>query len=753
MGEGRGIGAGGAGRHHCRHYHHYHSCCSLLRFNRQSKHPLLSFFSADTAALSRRHHQDVVHSSSIRDPENFWSHHAQEVSWHRRPSRALTLNSKTLSSGVIHDHWAWFPDGEISTTYNCVDRHVERGNGDNLAIIWESPVTGSKEKLTYRQLLDEVEVLAGVLRGEGVQKGDVVLIYMPMIPAALIAALAIVHLGAIHTAVFGGFASKSLAQRIESTKPKVIMTASCGIEASKGPLAYRPLVEGAIEASSFKPEKILIWERDQLRWEMPDKASGQRNWQELVKDARLRGTKAGRVPVKSTDGLYVISTSGTTGLPKGILREAGGHAVGLYHSIKYLFGIQGPGDVMFCTSDIGWVVGHSYILYGPLLVGATTVLFEGKPVGTPDAGTFWRIVEEHKVNVLFTAPTALRAICRSDPDNRFFEEVGRRGGLKHLRALFLAGERSEPGIVQTYQGLLTKHAAPGSIVVDNWWSSESGSPISGLALRSTVGTTSAGKETQQQGNEVVVKPLLAKPGSAGKPMPGFDVRVVDDDGHEVPRGTMGNIVMAVPLGPTAFRTLFDDEDRFYRGYLRRFDGRWIDTGDAGMIDDDGYIHIMSRSDDIINVAAHRFSTGAIEQAILSHPEVGEASVVGIPDTLKGHLPFAFIQFRCGSSNIPATPTQELFDSINHLVRDQIGAIASLGGMIQGRGMIPKTRSGKTLRRVLRELVENGVQGKYDAAVNVPPTVEDTDVVEVARTRVREYFEERKRNEGKVKAKL
>lgn len=296
---------------------------------------------------------------------------------------------------------------------------------------------------------------------------------------------------------------------------------------------------------------------------------------------------------------------GTTGLPKGVFREAGGHAVGLHLSMRYLFDIQGPGDVMFCASDIGWVVGHSYILYAPLLVGATTVLFEGKPVGTPDAGTFWRIIEEHKVNVLFTAPTAIRAIRKDDPDNKFFEEAARRNGLKQLRSLFLAGERSEPSVVQTFQNLLTKHAAPGAMVVDNWWSSESGSPISGVALRSTVGLTPQQQRQQTQ----ATAPLAIRPGSAGLPMPGFDVRIVDDDGNEVPTGTMGNIVMAIPLAPTAFTMLFNDDERFYKGYLKRFNGRWVDTGDAGMIDEDGYVHIMARSDDIINVAAHRFSTG------------------------------------------------------------------------------------------------------------------------------------------------
>ncbi|CAL5874851.1 uncharacterized protein PFLUO_LOCUS9153 [Penicillium psychrofluorescens] len=693
----------------------------------------------------RNHPQEAALEHSLRDPESFWSAHAARLHWHRPPSRALSRQTKSLPSGVQHEHWSWFPDGEISTTYNCVDRHVHNGHGDQVAIIWESPVTRTTQKFTYTQLLEEVEVLAGVLREEGVRKGDVVIIYMPMIPAALIAALAIARLGAIHAAVFGGFAAQSLAQRIEAGRPRAIMTASCGIEGGKGPMSYRPLVEGAVEMSSFKPSKVIVWQRDQLRWNNPDKLGGQRNWQRLVKSARMRGVRADPVPVKSTDALYIIYTSGTTGLPKGVLREAGGHAVGLELSIQSVFGIKGPGDVMFCASDIGWVVGHSYILYAPLLVGATTVLFEGKPVGTPDAGTFWRIIETHKVNTMFTAPTAMRAIRKDDPNNRLIDEIGRRGGLKSLQALFLAGERSEPSIVSAYQELLGKYAAQDALVIDNWWSSESGSPITSLALNGSLAVS----EKLPPGAD---HPLAIRPGSAGMPCPGFDVRIVDDEGKEVPHGTMGNIVLASPLAPTAFTSLFNDDERFYRGYFKRFDGRWIDTGDAGMVDEDEYVHIMSRSDDIINVAAHRFSTGAIEQAVLSHPGLSEASVVGIPDSLKGHLPFAFVQPRADSTSqeLRATPTAELFNEVNALVREQIGAIASLGGMIQGRGMIPKTRSGKTLRRVLRELVEQAAQGEYDAPVNVPPTVEDAEVVEVARARVREYFEAKKKAGDKAK---
>ncbi|EMD66443.1 hypothetical protein COCSADRAFT_34961 [Bipolaris sorokiniana ND90Pr] len=682
-----------------------------------------------------QHIQDQVYAASISNPEAFWKRQAANLYWHIEPSHACRKTTKYLKkSKVSHEHWEWFADGEISTTYNCVDRHVANGNGDNIAICWDSPVTGQKERYTYRQLLQEVETLAGVLREEGVKQGDVVLIYMPMVPAALFAMLAIVRLGAIHAVVFGGFSSAALAQRIEASRPVAIMTASCGIEGTKKPTGYKSMIEGAVDKSEFKPSKIIVWQREQLRWDPILKEDGQRNWQRLVKSARNRGLKADAVPVKSGDGIYIIYTSGTTGLPKGVVRSAGGHAVGLNFSIKYLFGIHGAGDVMFTASDIGWVVGHSYIVYAPLLAGATTVLFEGKPIGTPDASTFWRIVEEYNVSTMFTAPTALRAIRRDDGENHFFEARGRRGALKTLRALFLAGERSEPSIIRMYQELLAKYCAPGAVVVDNWWSSESGSPISGIALSASSGLDFSCQERP--------KPLAIKPGSAGKAMPGFDVRVVDDDGNEVARGEMGNIVMATPLAPTAFTTLWEDEERFYKGYLKRFNGKWIDTGDAGMMDEEGYISIMARADDVINVAAHRFSTGAIEQAITSHGWIAEAAVVGIPDALKGHLPFAFVTLSRHDHPESAVVDEGLFGEVQGLVREQIGAIASLGGIIQGKGMIPKTRSGKTLRRVLRELLENATHGEFDKEVQVPSTIEDGEAVHVAREKIREYFNQR-----------
>lgn len=399
------------------------------------------------------------------------------------------------------------------------------------------------------------------------------------------------------------------------------------------------------------------------------------------------------------------------------------------------------------------MVGHSYILYGPLITGAATVLYEGKPTGTPDAGTFWRMIEEHNVDIMFTAPTALRAIRRDDPDNSYFKKIGERGGLRQLKAVFLAGERSEPSIVSLYQGLLEKYGAKNAHVIDNWWTSETGSPITGIALSPFAGKNrgyiremrNAGKDLDGEfsaGGEnrgAEHPPARIKPGSAGKAMPGFDVRVVDDDGKEVPRGTMGNIVLALPLAPTAFRTLWEDEDRFYQGYLKRFGGRWADTGDAGYIDEDGYVHVMSRADDILNVSAHRLSTGSIEQAITSHPQVAEACVVGIPDDLKGHLPFAFVTLTTNPHPESAVPNTFLFKDINANVRKQIGAIASLGGMIQGKGMIPKTRSGKILRRTLRELLDNAAKERLDTNVIPPATIEDSNTVLVAREKIREYW--------------
>ncbi|KAF5532778.1 propionyl synthetase [Fusarium phyllophilum] len=634
------------------------------------------------------------------------------------------LTQKTLKNGVTHDSWEWFPGGEISTCYNCVDRHVLDGHGDPIAIYFDSPVTNTKGKYTYRLLLGEVETLAGALREQGIQKGDVVLLYMPRIPAAVIGILAANRLGAIHSIVFGGFAPHALAQRIDSCRPVAILTASCGIDGNKPPIAYKGLVEEAIRLAGHKPHNVIVWQRDGLRWNL-DHKTGQLDWNALVDSARSRGIKADCVPVKSTDPIYIIHTSGTTGTPKGVLRDAGGHAVGLHLSISYLFNIHGPGCVSFTASDIGWIVGHSYIIYGPLLTGAATAMYEGKPVGTPDASAFWRIVVEYKVNTMFTAPTALRAIRRDDPNNQSFIDYGKKG----------------------YQQLMAQYCAEGAAVVDNWWSTEVGSPITGRALVPHAGKH---RKTEVRGHP----PPCLKAGSAGKAMPGFDVRIVDDEGNEVERGSMGNIVLAMPLAPTGFRTLWQDEERFWKGYLKRFKGKWLDTGDSGWIDQQGYIHVMAHSDDVLNVSAHRLSSGSIEQAIAAHPRVVEVCIVGVPDSLKGQLPFAFVALSGQGCADPAVPSELVVKEIQQLVRGQVGAIASLGGIIQGKGMIPKTRSGKMLRRVLKEMVENAIPGDFDKEVAVPSTIEDVSTLTVARARIREYFERAEtETDGMVKARL
>ncbi|SMY21500.1 unnamed protein product [Zymoseptoria tritici ST99CH_1A5] len=688
------------------------------------------------------HPQDQANQQSLSDPTTFWSHHAKQITWIRQPRAVLEQYTQTLPSGVSHPSWTWFPDGELNTCYNCVDRHVEAGRGDETAGFWHSEVAGQREKFTYGRLLREVETLAGVLRGFGVGKGDTVVIYMPMIPQALFAMLASARLGAVHAVVFGGFGAYALAQRIDqSNNPKVILTASCGLEGPIKKIDYQPLVRGALRMCKARPKKVLVWQRSELHWPGGiDKSNSEVDWEQAVTQAAREGVTAECVPVRSEDPLYIIYTSGTTGAPKGVLRDNGGHAVGLLQCIRCTSGVQGPGDISLGVSDIGWVTGHSFVLYGPLMAGSAIVLFEGKPVGTPDAGIVWRLVEEYNINIIFTAPTALRAIRRADQELTFLKEVGDRGGLRSLRALWLTGERSQPAVVETFQQKLTEYAAKGAIINDNWGLSEQGVPLSCTALIPAAGLDASNTEFIPGAAKKVI------PGCAGTGMPGMDIHCVDDDGNDVPPGTMGNMVLGLPLSPSSFRTLWGDAERFYTSYLKRFGNRWFDTGDAGLITEEGYVQIMSRSDDVINVAGHRLSTGAIEQAISAHPAVAECCVIGKPDELKGHLPLGFV--------VTFSPQDEgqLFKEVQALVREQQGSIASLGGIItakQGDNLIPKTRSGKMLRRNLKEIVENAYSGEIEKEVNVPATIEDFAAVDIARRAIKAYVD----SEQGPKAKL
>ena len=612
-----------------------------------------------------------AHARSLADPDGFWRDAAAGVEWDVEPVRVLDADAAPL--------YRWFTGGVLNTCHNALDRHVRDGRGDQPALVHDSPVTGTVTTLTYAQLLDEVSRFAGVLRGLGVGRGDRVVVYLPMVPLAVVTMLACARLGAVHSVVFGGFAPAELAARIDDARPVVVVTASCGIEPRRM-VAYKPMLDAALVKAAHAPAHVVVLQRPQLTAEM---TSGRDlDYDELMATAE----PVGCVPVAATDPLYVLYTSGTTGRPKGIVRDNGGHAVALAWSVQAVFGVR-PGETMFTASDVGWVVGHSYIVYAPLLIGATTVLYEGKPVGTPDAGAFWRVVEQHRVSVLFTAPSAMRAIKKLDPTGSLAQ--GR--DLSSLRTLFLAGERLDPDTFAWAGGVL------GVPVVDNWWQTETGWPIAA--------------------NPRGLEELPLKPGSPSVPVPGYDVRVLDGFGVEAAPGEEGAICLRLPMPPGTLPTLWGDDQRYVEGYLSTFKGYYL-TGDGGYLDDDGYLFVMGRTDDVINVAGHRLSTGGIEAALAGHPAVAECAVLGVVDELKGQVPRALVVLKGGQEGLDVDVLEA---ELKQRVRDEVGAIASLQ-RVDVVAALPKTRSGKILRKTMREMAD----GKHPA---VPSTIEDVAVLE------------------------
>ncbi|WP_238185167.1 AMP-binding protein, partial [Methylobacterium trifolii] len=585
-----------------------------------------------------------VHAASLRDPERFWMAAARAIDWAEAPTRAF--------DGEAGIYGRWFPDARLNACHNAVDRHAEGGRREQVAIRYDSPVAGEKRSLTYGELRDAVASLAGVLADLGVAKGDRVILYMPMVPEALIGMLACARLGAVHSVVFGGFAANELAVRIEDAGPKVVLAASCGIEPNRV-VAYKPLLDAAIQASRHKPDACLILQRPQCAASLVE--GRDRDWAEAVAAAEAAGRTVPCVPVAATDPLYILYTSGTTGKPKGVVRDTGGYLVALAWSMTNLYGVA-PGETYFCASDIGWVVGHSYIVYAPLLHGCTTVLYEGKPVGTPDAGAFWRVVAEYGVVCLFTAPTALRAIKKEDPKG------ARVSGhdLARFRTLFLAGERADPDSVAWAERVLDRP------VIDHWWQTETGWPIAG--------------------NPVGVGQLPVKHGSACVPMPGYDVQVLDEGGRPVPADTMGTIAIRLPLPPGCLPTLWGSDARMRASYLTTFPG-YYDTSDAGTLDGNGYVTVLGRTDDIINVAGHRLSTGGMEAVLSAHPDVAECAVIGIRDALKGEVPCGFVVLKAQVERAPAEIERELVAK----VRDEIGPVAAFKLALTVQ-RLPKTRS-------------------------------------------------------------
>ena len=610
-----------------------------------------------------------TYETARRDPETFWLDAARAIDWAQAPRRAFAPEAGPYGR--------WFPDGTLNACHNAVDRHADGARAEQVAIRYDSPVTGTKRAITYRELRDEVAVLAAVLANLGVGQGDRVILYMPMVPEALFGMLACARLGAVHSVVFGGFAANELAVRIEDAAPKVVLAASCGIEPNRV-VAYKPLLDAAIAASRHKPDACLILQRPQGAATLAPERD--RDWAETVAAARSAGRRAACVPVAATDPLYVLYTSGTTGKPKGVVRDTGGYLVALAWSMPNLYGVQ-PGETYFCASDIGWVVGHSYIVYAPLLHGCTTVLYEGKPVGTPDAGAFWRVAAEYGVACLFTAPTALRAIKKEDSAGARIADHD----LSAFRSLFLAGERADPDSVAWAERVLDRP------VIDHWWQTETGCPIAG--------------------NPLGLGALPVKHGSTCVSMPGYRVEVLDEGGKPVPAGTMGTIAIRLPLPPGCLPTLWGSDDRMRSSYLATFPG-YYDTSDAGVIDADGYITVLGRTDDIINVAGHRLSTGGMEAVLASHPDVAECAVIGIRDALKGEVPCGFVVLKAGV----ARPVEAIERELVAKVRDEIGPVAAFK-LALTVPRLPKTRSGKILRATMKRIAD-------DEPWTMPATIDD-----------------------------
>ena len=607
-----------------------------------------------------------IYNSWKNDPESFWMTAADAIDWVKKPSKALFAERAPL--------YEWFCDSEVNTCYNAVDRHVLNGRADQKAIIYDSPMTDTKYSITFSELLEKVATLAGALSSKGISKGDRVIIYMPMVPEGIIAMLACARIGAIHSVVFGGFASNELAVRIDDAKPKAIIAASCGLEPNRI-VQYKPLIDTAIELANYKPETVVVLQRPQCEAELIN--GRDHDWDLIQKNVE----KAPCIPVEGSHPAYILYTSGTTGAPKGVVRPTAGHLVALNWTMKNFYNVD-PGEVFWAASDIGWIVGHSYICYAPLIHGNTTVVFEGKPVGTPDAGTFWRVISDHKVSNFFTAPTAFRAIKRMDPKG----ELKQKYDLSNLRALFLAGERADPDTVKWAENLLE---IP---IIDHWWQTETGYVIAG--------------------NPIGIEKLPIKIGSPTVPMPGFDIKVLDRAGQELPAGKLGSIAIKLPLPPGTLPTLWNAPERFKSSYLNKYEG-YYETGDAGIIDDDGYIYIMARTDDVINVAGHRLSTGAIEEVLANHPDVAECAVIGVSDNLKGQLPVGFLCLTAGVDREHVDIEAECIE----MVRKQIGPVAAFkNAVVVDR--LPKTRSGKILRGTMVKIADSK-EFKQPATIDDP----------------------------------